>query len=158
MPFGAAPLVLSPAVLQFSILDRRRRRAHRRGTGNAVLHNHIFANANLSIELLNHGNNDQAAPTLTSAVSGGDITTIQGTFTGQPSTTYTLEFFADTDNPAQGRQFLGSFTITTDSSGKANFTISLGLELMPGEWVTASATDLNNNTSAFSTGVSVTGP
>jgi titin len=127
------------------------------GTGNAILHNRIFANANLGIELLHGGNNNQAAPVLTSAVTGQGITTIQGTFSGQPSTTYTLEFFADTDNPAQGRRFLGSFTVTTNSSGVANFMFSLGLELMPGEWVTATGTDPNNNTSAFSSGVAVTG-
>jgi hypothetical protein len=127
------------------------------GTGNAILHNRIFANANLGIELLHGGNNNQAAPVLTSAVSGDGITNIQGTFTGRPSTTYTLEFFADTDDPAQGRQFLGSFTITTDANGVANFTISLGLELMPGEWITATSTDPNNNTSAFSHGVAVSG-
>jgi hypothetical protein len=127
------------------------------GTGNAIRTNSIFANSGLGIRLLSGGNNNQTAPVLTSAVSGGGISTIQGTFTGQSSTTYTLEFFAGTDNPAQGRQFLGSFTVTTDSSGKANFTFSLGLELMPGEWVTATATDPNNNTSQFSQGVVVTG-
>src|SRR5262249_20639635 len=99
----------------------------------------------------------QAAPVLTSIVSGDDTTTIQGTFTGQPSTTYTLEFFADTDNPAQGRRFLGSFTVMTGSNGVASFTISLGLGLDLGQWVTATATDPANNTSAFSPGVTVTG-
>jgi hypothetical protein len=127
------------------------------GTGNSVLHNRIFANAALGIELVNHGNNDQAAPVLTAAASGGGVTTLQGRFTGRRSTTYTLEFFADGGDPAQGQQFLGSVTVTTDANGVADFTVSFGLEVAPGQLATATATDPDGNTSAFSQGVVVTG-
>jgi titin len=127
------------------------------GTGNAVLRNRIFANANLGIELRNGGNHNQPAPVLTSAVSGGGFTTIQGSFTGQASTTYLLEFFADTGNPAQGRQFLGAITVTTGADGVAMINLTVALQLDPGEMVTATATDPNGNTSQFSAGVPVTG-
>jgi titin len=126
------------------------------GTGNAILRNSIFANAGLGIELLNHGNNDQPAPVLTSAVSGGGFTTIQGTFTGRPSTTYLLEFFADSNTPAQGKRFLGAVVVTTDAMGHANIVLTIGVELDPGMGVTATATDPANNTSAFSAPVVVT--
>jgi parallel beta-helix repeat protein len=132
------------------------------GDSNLVSRNSIFANAHLGIELLDGGNNDQAAPHLTSAKAHrraglGGFTTIQGTFTGQPATTYTLEFYADSGTPAQGRQFLGSITVTTDAHGSAHISLRINLELSPGEFVTATATDPNNNTSAFSAGVAVTG-
>src|SRR5262249_27485838 len=57
-------------------------------TGNAILRNAIFANAGLGIELRNGGNNNQPAPVLTSATSAGGVLTVQGTYTGRPSTTY----------------------------------------------------------------------
>jgi hypothetical protein len=125
------------------------------GAGNAIQHNSIFANANLGIELINGGNNNQVAPALTSAVAGGGATVVQGTFTGRASTTYTIEFFADTNDPAQGKQFLGSVTVTTGADGTASVMASFNLELSPGQWVTATATDPTNNTSAFSQGVAV---
>jgi hypothetical protein len=122
------------------------------GTGNPIQHNRIFANAGLGIELLNHGNNDQPAPVLTSASSVDGILTFEGTFTGQASTTYTLEFFAnsDPDSPDQGERFLTSITITTDANGNATFTVSLEADVGAGEFLTATATDPNGNTSAFS--------
>jgi parallel beta-helix repeat protein len=124
------------------------------GTGNAISQNSIFGNANLGIELLNGGNNDQAAPQLASAVAGGGVTTAQGTFTGQALTTYTLEFFA-ADSSGQGQTFLGRVTVTTDETGVAIFTFNYGSELPLGQLVTATATDPANNTSAFSQTVAV---
>jgi hypothetical protein len=126
------------------------------GTGNAVLHNSIFGNGNLGIELLNGGNNDQPPPQLTSAVTGSGVTLIQGTFTGQASTVYTLEFFV-ADSSGQGQQFLGSVTVTTDENGVATFTFTYDGELALDQLVTATATDPDGNTSAFSGTVAVSG-
>jgi hypothetical protein len=126
------------------------------GTGNAISQNSIFGNANLGIELLNGGNDSQPAPQLNSAVAGGGVTTVQGTFTGQASTTYTLEFFA-ADSSGQGQQFLGSMTVTTDETGMAVFSVDLSGEQPVGQLVTATATDPLNNTSAFAQAVAVTG-
>jgi hypothetical protein len=129
------------------------------GTGNAILRNAIFANRGLGIELLHDGNNNQPAPVLTSASSGGGVLTVQGTFTGRPSTTYTLEFFANGDpsSPGQGERFFAALTVTTDAGGHATFTLGLVIHVAPGESLTATATDPANNTSAFSQPVEVTG-
>jgi hypothetical protein len=131
------------------------------GTGNAIQRNSIFANGHLAIELLNHGNNDQAAPVLTSASSTGGFLTFQGTLTAAPLTTYTLEFFANsTADPSgfgQGERFIGFITVTTDANGNATFAADFATDVQPGEFLSATATDPDNNTSAFSRDVVVTG-
>src|SRR5262249_14598745 len=131
------------------------------GTGNAVLRNAIFSNTGLGIRLINGGNNDQAAPVLTSATSGGGVTTVQGTLTGRPNTPFTLELFANPvcDPPGfgEGERFLGSLTVTTDADGMASFTLALAIPVDLGQFLTATATDPTNNTSAFSRCAEVTG-
>jgi titin len=131
------------------------------GTGNAFLQNSIFANGGLGIELLNHGSNDQPAPVLTSASSTGSLLTIQGTLTAAPLTTYTLEFFANTTaDPSgfgQGERFIGFITVTTDANGNATFATGFASDVQPGEFLSATATDPDNNTSAFSQDVLITG-
>jgi hypothetical protein len=127
------------------------------GAGNAVLSNSIFANGGLGIDLLHGANNDQAAPALSSAVSQGGALTVQGSFTGRASTTYTVQLFLSSDDPAQGQQLLGTVTVTTDADGVATFTLTFDVDAALGQLVTATATDPNNNTSAFCQGVAVTG-
>jgi hypothetical protein len=131
------------------------------GTGNAIRANSIFANAGLGIRLRNGGNHDQPAPVVTSASYSGGFLTIQGTLTAAPLTTYTLEFFAnsvaDPSGFGQGERFIGSFTVTTDASGNASFAFSFAIDLRPGEYLSATATDPDNNTSAFSQDVLITG-
>jgi titin len=122
----------------------------------AILGNSIHDNSNLGIELVGQGNNGEASPQLTAATSDGTSTTIQGTLTSTPDTTFTIEFFSDSNlaNP-QGAQFLGSMTVTTDDSGNATIAVTLNVGLDSGQAVTATATDDNNNTSAFSQAVFV---
>ena len=65
--------------------------------GNAILGNSIYGNTKLGIDLANNGagaptganapNHGQAAPVLTSAVTNGSGTTVNGTLTSTPSTT-----------------------------------------------------------------------
>jgi hypothetical protein len=125
----------------------------------AILGNAIFANANLGIELLGGANNNQAAPVLTSATSDGTSTTVTGTLTSTPNTTFTLEFFTSSPGDASsGEQYLGSVTVTTDADGNASFTATFDSAVDPGLFLTATATDPNNNTSQFSAGAEVTQP
>jgi hypothetical protein len=129
------------------------------GTSNAIRQNSIFGNQNLGIELSRHGNQDQAAPELDSATSDGSTTTVVGTLTSLPNTSFTLEFFATPDSgPGQGERFLGSIIVTTNPNGQARFTALLGVGVDEGQFVTATATDPDSNTSEFSMAVEVTGP
>jgi hypothetical protein len=132
------------------------------GTGNAILHNAIFGNDHLDIELTQGGNHNQPAPALTSATSAKGVTTVQGTLQAQPSTTYTVELFTNsTCDPSgfgQGERFLGCLAVTTDADGFADFTASPDVAVDPGEFLTATATDPGNDTSAFSNCAEVTGP
>ena len=122
------------------------------GTANSILRNSISRNTGLGIELVNGGNQMQPAPRVTSALSRNSPLTLQGALTSAPATTYTLEFFANTvDDPSgAGVQFLGSFTVTTDAGGTAAFTASLLVNVSAGQFVTATATDPDGNTSSFS--------
>jgi titin len=131
------------------------------GKGNAVRRNVIMGhNTGLGIELLNNGNNSQAYPVLSSAVSDGSSTTIVGSLTSTPSTTFNIEFFADTVcNPSgygEGERYLESTTVTTDANGNADFTFTVAIPVDPGQFISATATDPNGNTSQFSACVVVT--
>ena len=132
------------------------------GTGNAILRNAIFGNGNLGIELTNGDNHDQDAPGITSATSGGGVTTVAGTLQSAPSSPFVIEVFAnqtcDPSGLGEGEQFLASLTVTTDSGGTADFTLALAIEVPPGEFVAATATDADGNTSAFSPCAEVSGP
>jgi parallel beta-helix repeat protein len=130
------------------------------GTGNALRQNAIFASGGLGIDLVNGGNLEQPAPVLTSAVSGGGVTTVEGDLTSTPSTTFVVEIFVDTVcNPSgfgEGEVFLGSVEVTTDGEGNTHFTFSVGMELDPGLFISATATDPGRNTSGFAGCVVVT--
>jgi hypothetical protein len=132
------------------------------GTGNAILSNRIFSSGNLGIELVNGGNKDLAAPVVSAATQDGPNTVIQGFFRGAPDSTYTLQFFSDLvcdpSGLGEGRKLLGTVMVKTDAFGFATFTFTAA-ELVPaGQFVAATATDANNNTSEFSTCVEVMGP
>jgi hypothetical protein len=129
------------------------------GTGNALLGNALFANVHLGIELLNGANHRQVAPVITSATTDGTSTTVSGTLTSTPNTTFTLEIFAN--HPAdpsglEGELFLGSVLVTTDADGNASFTVTFATAIDPGWFLSALATDNANNTSAFSAPMEVT--
>jgi len=122
------------------------------GNRNRISRNSIFSNAGLGIALIgaNNANNRQKAPQLTSAVlnPAGTVVTIQGRLTGKPSTTFTLEFFANSAGDPEGKKFLGAKTVTTNPRGIVNFsfkfTVPSGIDL-----IVATATDPDGNTSQF---------
>ncbi len=138
------------------------------GTGNAIEGNSIFSNTGLGIDLGGDDvtpndlgdadtgpNNLQNFPVLTSATLGGGQTTIAGNLNSAPSTTFRLEFFANTaadpSGNGEGQTFLGSQDVMTDGSGNVAFTAVLPLLPPSGQTViSATATDPANNTSEFS--------
>lgn len=123
--------------------------------------NVITANAGLGIHLVADGNAMQPAPDLRYAATNGTSTTVQGTLTGDPGATLTVEFFHNSAcNPAgfgDGEQFLGSRAFTLDDSGQASLDAGFGVGVDPSEFITATATDPANNTSQFSVCVPVSG-
>jgi uncharacterized repeat protein (TIGR01451 family) len=151
------------------------------GTGNAILSNSIFSNEGLGIDLFGgvedangvtendagdgdgfegNGNFLQNYPVLTSAISGNS-TTIQGTLNSMSDTTYRIEFFSnvacDPSGFGEGQTFIGFTDVTIIANNMATFNVTLPTTVPAGQFITATATDPNGNTSEFSRCIQVTG-
>ena len=140
-------------------------------TGDAILGNSIYANSGLGIDLGNDGvtlndseghtgpNLFQDFPVLTTAASSNGATTVTGSITETPNTTYRIEFFnnpaADPSGYGQGQTYLTFASVTTNSSGTGTFSIPMPTNLTVGQCVSATATDPAGNTSEFSADVLV---
>lgn len=123
------------------------------GTGNAIRDNSIYSNIGQGIVLSPGGNNNQPAPLLGSARTLTPTTVhVSGTLHAAANTTNTIELFGSPSSvpPGQGMILIGSKSVTTDARGNASFLFSSSLPGGPGTSLTATATDANNNTSAFS--------
>lgn len=124
------------------------------GTGEAIHHNSIFRNIASGIKLGTGANNNNPAPTITVVTTTSGVTTVQGTYKGAANTTYTIEFFSNTEiDPSgfgQGRTFVGSTTVTTNSSGNATFSANTTSAVTLNNFVASTSTDPNGNTSQFS--------
>jgi hypothetical protein len=147
------------------------------GAGNAVRGNSIHDNARLGINLVAASdaqpgvtlndtgdadagpNNLQNFPVLQSAVSSSGGTTIQGTLSSTPSSTFTLDLYAsaaaDPSGFGEGATFLGSVLVRTNLLGTATFTASFTAVVPAGQVVTATATGPGGNTSEFSEALGV---
>ncbi|HHY54572.1 MAG TPA: hypothetical protein GYA08_03965 [Chloroflexi bacterium] len=94
-------------------------------------------------------NNLQNYPVIT-RLQGATVT---GVLTSTANSTFRLEFFGSPTcaqiGYGQGKDFLGSFDVTTDANGRADFQQALATA-PAGRIVTATATDPNGNTSEFS--------
>jgi hypothetical protein len=122
-------------------------------TGNAIQQNSIGLNGGLGIHLINGGNANAAAPVLTAVTVADGTTVLDGTLTSTPSTTFTIELFVNVDcNPSgygDGETYLGSVTVTTDANGFGHFKYKAPSVLDSGQFLSATATDAQNNTSGF---------
>jgi parallel beta-helix repeat protein len=123
------------------------------GIDNGIHENSIYANGSLGIELGSGANLNQAASVLTSVQTSGFNVQVAGTLTSKPKTSFTVEFFASDANGASGRTFLGLLTVKTNAAGLATFTFNHLLPPVGDNFITATATDPNNNTSEFSAAV-----
>ncbi len=140
------------------------------GEGNAILSNSIFENGltfnDIGIDLNNDGvtlndfgdedtgaNTLQNYPDLLTATLQSDSIQIEGILDSKPDSTFTIQFFANellTPNDRQGRTFLGETLATSN----VPFRVSFDVELLGDQRsITATATDVNNNTSEFSTAI-----
>ena len=134
-------------------------------TGNSIRENSIYENGNLGIDLNGNGvtandglgdpdtgaNNLQNFPLLRSANPA--TTEISGTMEGAAATLYQIDIYrsvsCDPSDHGEGQDYLGTTPVTTDATGTQTFTVALsGFNL--GEYITATATDPNGNTSEFS--------
>ena len=143
---------------------------------NAILSNSIFSNAGPGIDLSNLsvgdgvtqndqcdtdvGSNDlQNFPVLTSVILQGSNTIIEGSLNSVANKNYRIEFFSNEEiDPTQygeGKFYLGYTNVTTDGNCNVDFSVSLPVIVFPNYYVTATATDENNNTSEFSASVPV---
>ena len=146
------------------------------GTGNAIRQNSIFSNTTMGIDLIPNGsgnvspndlndpdtgpNNLQNYPVIASAVSQNGITTLGGTLNSESNKSYRIEFFAnsqcDNSGYGEGQSFLGALNVVT-SGNNAGFNVSFpGFNL--NQFITATATDPDGNTSEFSQCTQVTPP
>ena len=86
----------------------------------------------------------------------GAGTRVQGFLRSTPSSTFTLDFYGNdgcTARPQdflEGKGWLGEAEVTTDASGSTPFDVTLPVAISPGDFVSATATDTDGNTSEFS--------
>lgn len=144
--------------------------------GNRIKYNSIYNNGALGIDLSaditpprdpdgvtpnDCGDSDagpnrlQNYPLLTAAQFNGDGTvTIGGAFGSEASTTYTLDFYsntiADPSGFGEGETYIGSASVTTDTSGVASFLWTSTVPVAPNLFITGTASDIDGNTSEFS--------
>ena len=93
-------------------------------------------------------------PILSSASVVGDNTLIEGRISAQPSETYRIEFFSNSDiDPSsfgEGQTYLGAVNVTTDATGGASYSATLPTIDPAQRFVTATATAPDGATSQFS--------
>ena len=144
----------------------------RKGTGNLLSSNSFTGNHSLGIDLAADGNstgvdqndpgdadtganNMQNFPVLThvSIIPNG-LTFVSGGLNSTANTKFHIELFANTaaDNSGfgEGQTYIGGFDATTDANGNASFTTGGWPNLTAGQFISATATDPNRNTSEFS--------
>ncbi|HWY76767.1 MAG TPA: immunoglobulin domain-containing protein, partial [Verrucomicrobiae bacterium] len=145
------------------------------GIDNAILGNSIYSNTVLGIDLGGDGptpnhnppansgpNRFENWPVVADATSISGVTTIRGTLNSVPSQNYRIEFFLnDTTNQSgfgEGRFFIGPLNQFVLSDGNGDFAVPFAFPATDTQYVTATATDPNGNTSEFSPGLLVRTP
>jgi len=120
---------------------------------NTIQQNSLFSNIGLGIALIDGANNTQNAPALTAAaVDDGMVTVIYSVSTENGVLPLTVEFFIADDDNEEGQAYLASDIYEKPGSVERSFPDP---GLAPGNYLVATATDANNNTSEFSLPVPV---
>jgi titin len=141
---------------------------------NSIRQNSIFSNTGLGIDLgsdgvsPNHAGGPVTGPNrfenfpVLNLVTAGNTTRVVGTVQGSANSTLTIDFYsnlaADPSGYGQGRRYLGSTVVSTDSSGNATFDVTLAVSISVGDSISATATDAAGNTSEFSADLMAVGP
>ncbi|MDT4966986.1 MAG: hypothetical protein QOJ64_1723 [Acidobacteriota bacterium] len=144
------------------------------GNRNSIRGNSIFSSGQMGIDLGNDavtandsddadtGANDlQNYPIITSAVANNGNVDIAGTLNSTAGKQFAIDFYSNSALSNQGnadaKTYLKTATIMTDGSGNASFFVSVPAASLTGKFITATATDDNNNTSELALSAQVTG-
>lgn len=126
------------------------------GSSNAILGNSIASNAGSGIVLQPGANNNQAAPILTLIRRSRHQTTISGRLFSTPNSIFHLQFFASSVfsllGIPQGHTYLGTLNVRTNARGIARIQFKTTTPNALAVY-TSTATDMANNTSAFSNAI-----
>ena len=138
------------------------------GDGNAMLSNLIYNNEEMGIDISaddspntndnldsdSGPNGSQNFPVFTNAVASSSAISFFGTLNSKASGTYTVQYFynsnCDASGNGEGEVLIGSENVTTNASGNGTLAGSFSVVVPVGAFVSALATDANNNTSEFS--------
>ncbi len=116
--------------------------------GTLILSNSIFANGGLGID---NKALTPPVPSITSAYHFSDKSILEGTLQGAASTSYIVQYFDNASGVSgQGKTLLGTEVLTTDATGSATISATVGAIAL-GDVVTATASETTNGTSNFST-------
>ncbi|MDP1835614.1 MAG: Ig-like domain-containing protein, partial [Chlamydiales bacterium] len=142
-------------------------------TGISIRGNSIYNNSGLGIDLSPSGvaindlgdtdsgaNSLQNYPVITSVVPSSGNITVSGTLNSTSSATFNIDIYASTTaDPSgfgEGQVYLGSTTVTTDSSGNGSFNF---VHVDVGKlYITATATNITGSTSEFSAARRINSP
>ncbi len=132
-------------------------------THNSFRRNSIYNNGDLGISLSTSGggtpNDLQAAPSLSSATLVSGNVTINESLNSTPSRQFQIEFFAssmpDPSGFRRGAILPWHLSVTTDASGKANFSTSVPTTAPVGYVISATTTNPAGSTSEFSNAVTI---
>lgn len=129
---------------------------------NQILSNLYFADPQSAISLVLIGrrahndigdrddgpNHLQNTPIISAVQAAGGFTSITGGLSSVPSTDYTLQFYRSTQFQSRS-ELLATRSVSTNEAGQVNFHFDLPNETVPRDFITATATDAQGNTSEF---------
>jgi hypothetical protein len=142
-------------------------------TNNSIRGNSIFSNSYLSIDLNGDGvtlndtgdgdtgpNDLQNFPVITNAFGYAASTIVSGTLNSLANRTFFIDVYrnasADPSGYGQGQFYVGTASLTTDSSGNGNFSLTNFNGNYAGQFITATATAASGDTSEFDADVLAT--
>src|SRR5262249_30989421 len=108
----------------------------------------------------NDPNNFQDFPVLSSVAPVPGGVQITGTLTtpNEPNTMFRIEFFVSNPDPLggvpEGQSFLGATNVMTNG-GQASFSVKFAASVQPGQFITATATNLTPDPSAQAGAVNI---
>lgn len=116
---------------------------------NPILGNSIYDNANSGIRLMNNGNDQQMLPVILSGqlIEPASVIMVTAMAPAVPvSSDFRLEFFVNSANRnpiTEGQTFIGALS-PVPSGTMAIGTFAAPFSIVSGEWISATATNLNN--------------